>query len=86
MVAALAIRQVEGELIPLTSRGASIYQLIQIQIFEAMLICITAFIVGQFIAYGLVWSLARIGPISDVIQLGWPAFQQHLGLQLESVC
>jgi len=71
MVAALSVRQVEGELTTLTSRGASISQLFQMQIFEAILICITAFIFGPLIAYGLVWSYARIGPISDVSQLDW---------------
>jgi hypothetical protein len=73
MVAALSRRQVEGELATLISRGASIGQLFQIQVFEALLICIIAFLFGPLLAYGLVWSLARIGPLSDVSQTDWMA-------------
>ena len=73
MVAALSVRQVEGEFSILTSRGASRGQLFQIQVFEALLICITAFIFGPLLAYGLVWGMANIGPISDVSQIDWTA-------------
>jgi hypothetical protein len=71
MVAALSIRQVEGEFSTLTSRGASRRQLFQIQVFEALLICIIAFICGPLLAYGIVWVMANIGPISDVSQTDW---------------
>lgn len=73
MVAALSVRQVEGELTTLTSRGASVGQLFQFQIFEALTICITAFIFGPFLAYVMVWSMANIGPLSDVSQMDWVA-------------
>ena len=71
MVAALSIRQVEGELSTLVSRGAEISQLLRIQVFDALLICITAFIFGPILAYGLISSLARIGPLADVSQTDW---------------
>jgi len=73
MVAALSVRQVEGELTTLTSRGASIGQLFEMQVFEALLISITAFVFGPILAYGLVWSLARIGPLADISQIDWVA-------------
>jgi hypothetical protein len=46
MVAALSIRNVEGELAVLSSRGAELHQLLKIQLFDALLICITAFVFG----------------------------------------
>lgn len=73
MVAALSVRQVEGELTTLTSRGASVGQLFQFQIFEAVIICITAFIFGPLLAYTMVWSMAFLGPLSDVSQMDWVA-------------
>ena len=71
MVAALSIRQVEGELSILASRGAEIKQLLRIQIFDALLICTTAFIFGPLLAYGLISSLAIIGPLADISQVDW---------------
>lgn len=73
MVAALSFRQVEGEFATLISRGASMGQLFRIQTFEALLICSVAFICGPLLAYGMVWSLARFGPISDISQIDWVA-------------
>ena len=71
MVAALSVKQVEGELATITSRGASIGQLFQFQVFEALIICAAAFVFGPFLAYGFVWSLANIGPLSDISQTDW---------------
>ncbi len=73
MVAALSIRQVEGELSVLASRGADIRQLLGIQVFDALLICTTALIIGPLLAYGLVGSLASIGPLADISQIDWVA-------------
>jgi ABC-type antimicrobial peptide transport system permease subunit len=73
MVAALSIRQVEGEFSILASRGASISQLFRVQVFEAFLICFVALICGPLLAYALVWFLGKIGPISDVNQIDWIA-------------
>jgi len=71
MVAALSIRQAEGELSTLASRGANFSQLLRIQLFDALLICGTAFFIGPILAYGIVFSLAIIGPVSDVNQVDW---------------
>lgn len=73
MVAALSIRQVEGELSILASRGAGINQLLKIQIFDALLICIVALICGPVLAYGLITSLGIIGPLADINQIDWVA-------------
>ncbi|MGW8143612.1 MAG: FtsX-like permease family protein, partial [Anaerolineales bacterium] len=62
-----------GELATLTSRGASKSQLYKFQLFEASLICIIAFIFGPLLAYILVWSLAKVGPLSGVNQSDWAA-------------
>lgn len=71
MVAALSIRQVEGELSTLVSRGAGISQLLRIQVFDALLICTIAFIFGPILAYGLISSLASFGPLADIGQIDW---------------
>jgi len=71
MVAALSIRNVEGELAVLTSRGAELHHLLKIQLFDALLICITAFIFGPLLAYGLIELLAYIGPLTDITQVDW---------------
>ena len=73
MVAALSVKQVEGEFATLTSRGASRGQLFKMQAFEAFLICSVAFLFGPLLAYGLVWGLAKIGPMADVSQVDWVA-------------
>ena len=71
MVAALSIRQVEGELSILASRGAEIGQLLRIQIFDALIVCIMALIFGPLMSYGIVNSLTSIGPLSDINQIDW---------------
>jgi len=73
MVATMSVKQVEGEFAILTSRGASRGQLFKMQAFEASLICSVAFICGPLLAYGLVWSLAKFGPLADVSQIDWIA-------------
>ena len=55
MVAALSIRQVEGELSILASRGAEIKQLLRIQLFDASLICPNVF---------TIWLESLLSPIS----------------------
>lgn len=71
MVAALSVRQVEGELSIIVSRGADFSQLLRIQLFDVLLICATAFLLGPILAYGLIFSLARIGPLADLSQVDW---------------
>ncbi len=71
MVAALSIRQVEGELSTLTSRGANFRQLLGFQIFDALLICTAALIAGPILAYGFVFGLEKIGPLAEINQSDW---------------
>lgn len=71
MVSSLSVHQVEGELAILASRGASTKQLFQIQAVEAFLICLTAFIFGPLLAYGIVWGMTVAGPVSDLSHSFW---------------
>ena len=71
MVAALSIRQVEGELSILASRGAEFNQLLRIQLFDALLICAVAFFSGPLLANLIISSLASIGPLGDINQVDW---------------
>jgi hypothetical protein len=71
MVAALSVRQVEGEFATLSSRGASLRQILRLQAVEAALIAGAAFASGPLLASGLVWALSRVGPLSDIRQADW---------------
>jgi ABC-type lipoprotein release transport system permease subunit len=71
MVSALAIKQVEGEFSTLSSRGASITNLFNIQIIEALIIAGVALVSGPGLAVLMVWLLAKIGPLADVRQADW---------------
>lgn len=71
MVATLSIRHIEGELSTLASRGASLGQLLRLQIFDSLLVCSTAFIIGPLLSIGVIKSLAIIGPIADINQIDW---------------
>jgi hypothetical protein len=44
---------------------------LRIQVFDALIICITAFIFGPLLAYGIINNLASIGPLSDISQVDW---------------
>lgn len=71
MVAALFARQAESEYATISSRGASLNQLLQMQTFDAILICTIALVFGPLLAYGLVWGLSVVGPIADVSPSAW---------------
>jgi len=73
MIAALSVRQVESEFATLFSRGASSGQILQIQITEAAMIGIVAFISGPLLATLLVRGLSKFGPLADVSQSDWIA-------------
>lgn len=73
MVAALFARQAESEYATISSRGASMNQLLQIQTFDSLLVCSIALICGPLLAYGLVWALTSFGPIADVSASIWIA-------------
>ncbi len=71
MLAALAIKQVEGEFSTLSSRGASATSLLNIQVIEALIIAGVALLSGPGLAAFMVWMLAKIGPLADVRQADW---------------
>jgi ABC-type antimicrobial peptide transport system permease subunit len=71
MIAALSVRQVERELAILRSRGTSAWQITRIQIVEALIITVAAFVLGPLLGAGLVTALAWVGPLADVGQAGW---------------
>ena len=71
MVAALSARQVESEFATLSSRGASSGQILKIQLTEAVLIGIVAFVSGPLLATLLVKGVAKFGPLAAVSQGAW---------------
>lgn len=70
MVAALSMRQVEREFAILRSRGASGWQIVRIQLVEALIILAVGFVSGSWLGVGLVKALAWAGPLADVGQTG----------------
>lgn len=72
MIASLAVQQVEREFAILASRGMNRWQLFRIQLVEALLIALVAFISGPLIGATLVRSLALVGPLADVGEVTWP--------------
>jgi hypothetical protein len=71
MVAALQMRDIEREFAILRSRGASGWQVFQIQALEAASIVAVTFLSGPVLGVGLVKTLSSIGPLADVGQVGW---------------
>jgi hypothetical protein len=71
MVAALSMQQIEREFAILRSRGASGWQLLKIQLTEAGLIALVAFLSGPLLGAALVRSLVWVGPLADISQPGW---------------
>lgn len=71
MVAALSMRQVEREFAILRSRGASSWQIVRIQLVEALIILTVAILSGPWLGAGLVKCLSWAGPLADVGQAGW---------------
>ncbi len=71
MAAALSMREVEREFAILRSRGASGWQLVRIQVTEAILITAVAFVSGPLLGSALVQGLSWFGPLADVGQADW---------------
>ncbi|UCC65291.1 MAG: FtsX-like permease family protein, partial [Anaerolineae bacterium] len=71
MAAALSLRQVQREFAVLRSRGASVWQLFRLQLFEACLIGGVAVVSGPILALLFVQELATLGPLRDVRQAEW---------------
>ena len=71
MVAALSMRQVEREFAILRSRGASGWQIVRIQLVEALIILAVAFLSGPWLGAGLVKGLSWAGPLADMGQADW---------------
>ena len=71
MVAALSMRQVEREFAVLRSRGASGWQIVRIQLLEALIILAVAFLSGPWLGAGLVKGLSWAGPLADIGQADW---------------
>jgi hypothetical protein len=72
MIASLSVQQVEREFAILASRGMNRWQLFRIQLVEALLIALVAFISGPLIGANLVRGLALVGPLADVGEVTWP--------------
>ena len=66
MVTALSMRQVEREFAVLRSRGALSWQIVRIQLIEALIILGVAFLIGPWLGAGLVKGLSWVGPLADV--------------------
>lgn len=66
MASALTLQQVEREFAVLRGRGASGWQLVQLQMLEGGLISAVALISGPGLAWIFVTILALIGPLADV--------------------
>lgn len=71
MVAALEMREVEREFAILRSRGASGWQILQIQALEGVTIVALTFLSGPVLGAGLVKALSWVGPLADAGQVGW---------------
>jgi hypothetical protein len=71
MVASLSMRQVEREFAVLRSRGASAWQIVRIQLLEALLIGAVALLSGPWLGAGLVQALPWVGPLADLEGVGW---------------
>ncbi len=71
MVAALSMRQVEREFAILRSRGASGWQIVRIQLAEALVILAVGFVSGPWLGVALVRALSWVGPLADVGQADW---------------
>ncbi|MGD8969636.1 MAG: FtsX-like permease family protein, partial [Anaerolineae bacterium] len=71
MVAALSMGQVEREFAVLRSRGTSGWQIIRIQLVEALIILTVAFLSGPWLGAGLVKALSWAGPLADVGRPDW---------------
>ena len=71
MVASLSTQQVEGEFANLASRGGSYSQILRLQIAEAGLLSLFAFLAGPGLAMLIVWALTRFGPIAALEQAEW---------------
>ncbi|MCA9982924.1 MAG: FtsX-like permease family protein [Anaerolineales bacterium] len=71
MAATLTLEQRQREIAVMRSRGASGPQLFQLQLWEAGLICLIAFLSGPVLAYLFVTLLATLGPLADVREAGW---------------
>jgi ABC-type antimicrobial peptide transport system permease subunit len=69
MVTALSMHQVEREFAILRSRGALSWQIIRIQLVEALIILGVAFLIGPWVGAGLVKGLSLVGPLADVRQV-----------------
>jgi ABC-type lipoprotein release transport system permease subunit len=71
MVAALSMRQVEREFAILRSRGTSGWQIVRIQLTEALIIGAVAFLSGPWLGAVLVRALSWFGPLADLEQANW---------------
>ena len=71
MVSSLAVRQVEREFTVMRSRGAASGQIFRLQLLEAAIISIIAFVSGPLLGVALVRVLGDAGPLRDVSQVGW---------------
>jgi ABC-type antimicrobial peptide transport system permease subunit len=69
MVTALSMHQVEREFAILRSRGAVGWQIVRIQLVEALIILGVAFLIGPWLGAGLVKGLSWVGPLADVRQV-----------------
>ncbi|MCP4534759.1 MAG: ABC transporter permease, partial [Delftia sp.] len=71
MVAALSVQEAEREFAVLRSRGASGEQILRIQLTEAGMISVVAFMSGPMLGMALVRALVWAGPLADVSQSNW---------------
>jgi hypothetical protein len=60
----LVLEQQTGEWSSLSSRGASMVQLVQMQALTVGLLCLLGFIIGPILAVFLIHILARVGPLT----------------------
>lgn len=72
LVTSLSMQQVEREFAVLRSRGAFSWQIVRIQLVEALIILAVAFIAGPWLGAGLVKGLSWAGPLAGMRgDAGW---------------
>lgn len=72
MVTSLLMQQEEREFAILRSRGAFSWQIVRIQLVEALIVLAVAFWVGPWLGAGLVKGLSWLGPLADLREVaGW---------------
>ncbi|MBI5035405.1 MAG: ABC transporter permease [Chloroflexi bacterium] len=69
LITALSMHQVEREFAILRSRGALSWQIVRIQLVEAIIILAIAFLIGPWVGASFVKALSSVGPLADVRQV-----------------